>query len=78
MLMFRVSGPARLWKLELSVKERAKGVQEWRERGATLLGQESQVWGGAGELSSGTWMGTRGAVYVSDTIILFIGLRHGC
>lgn len=44
--MFRVSGPARLWKLELSVKERAKGVQEWRERGATLLGQESQVWGG--------------------------------
>lgn len=46
MLRFRVSGPARLWKLEPSVKERAKGVQEWRERGATLLGQESQVWGG--------------------------------
>lgn len=25
----RVGGPVRLWKLELSVKDRAKGVREW-------------------------------------------------
>lgn len=45
----------------------------WGVGGGLGVGRESQVLG-----EKGTWMGTRGAVHVSDTIILFIGLRHGC
>lgn len=53
MLRFRVSGPARLWKLELSVKERVKGVRvAWR---VTLLGQGKQVWE-----REASWEGDRG------------------
>lgn len=46
--------------------------------GVTLLGQEKQVWERGVSCVRGTWMETGGAVHVSDTIILFIGLRHGC
>lgn len=46
------------------------GVHYWDKRGK--FGTTGRV-----ELG-GTGMGAMAAVHVSDTIILFIGLRHGC
>lgn len=49
MQRFRVGGSARLWKLELSVKGRAKGEQEWHGGGYTVGTREASL-GEGGEL----------------------------